>query len=65
MPNPVIITFKDGFDWKMLAQQKLELLQLIPTPNSVLHGLVNLIDELQDAGVDAGYPVVFLEDDNE
>ncbi len=65
MPDPVNITFKTGFDWEALAQQKLELLQLIPTPNSVLHGLVNLIDELQDVAAEAGYPVVFLEDDDE
>ena len=45
-------TFEDvvlGIDWKLLAQQKSELIQLIWNHNkSSLWGLVELIDNLQD-----------------
>jgi HSP20 family molecular chaperone IbpA len=58
-------------DWAMLAKQKLALLQAIDTAQATgddtvpLHGILNWIDNLQDAAKEEGYPVVFLTEDEE
>lgn len=64
MPNPVTITFKDGFDWRMLAEQKEELIRAVDNYPDI-SGIIDVIDVIQDEADKAGHPVVFLEDDNE
>jgi hypothetical protein len=66
MPNPVTITFKDGFDWEMLAKQKEELIEASLDLYPNFAGIVEIIDVIQDEAEKAGHPVVFLtEDDDE
>lgn len=64
MPNPVTITFQNGFDWRMLAEQKAELIRALDNYPDV-SGIITVIDEIQDAADLAGHPVVFLEDDDD
>jgi len=66
VPNPVTITFKDGFDWKTLAKQKEELVHASLGMHPSLDGILEIIDVIQDEAEKAGHPVVFLtEDDDE
>lgn len=67
MSNSVTITFKNGFDWPYLAQQKEDLLQAaLATGKDTLADLLPLLDEIQDNAADAGHPVIYLtEDDDE
>lgn len=62
-------------DWKLLAQQKLALVNSIPAvilaitrdahkQVELIDGLLNWIDAIQDAAEGEGFPVVFLEDDD-
>jgi hypothetical protein len=64
MPNPVTITFKDGIDWRMLAEQKEELIRAVDNYPDV-SGLIDVIDVIQDEAEKAGHPVVFLEEDDD
>jgi hypothetical protein len=50
-----------SIDWKLLREQKAELLALIPSTgvDSKLDGLVNFIDNLQDQAEACGIPDVF------
>lgn len=65
MPNPVTITFKDGFNWRMLAEQKEELIKASLGMYPKLDGILEIIDVIQDEADKAGHPVVFLEDDDD
>jgi len=53
-----------NIDWKLLAQQKEHLCQLIYNnvkPNAdLLQGLLNMIDAIQDESDELGLPVVYL-----
>lgn len=56
-------------DWKLLAKQKLNLVELAPTVTqaqaNLFEGLIQFLDHLQDDAECRGYPVVFLvEEDN-
>lgn len=55
----------DTIDWLALAKQKLRLLDVIQVSghddkNCPLHGLVALIDNIQDDAEAKGYPVVWI-----
>ena len=65
MPNPVIITFKDGFDWKTLAKQKEELVKASLGMHPSLDGILEIVDVIQDEAEKAGHPVVFLTEDDD
>lgn len=65
MPNAVTITFKDGFDWQMLAEQKEELIKEALFLYPKLDGILEIIDVIQDEAAKAGHPVVFLTEDND
>jgi hypothetical protein len=54
-------------DWALLSQQKLALLAVLrsrPDPEP-LDGLLHWIDAMQDAAERCGYPVVWLESEQE
>ena len=65
MPNPVTITFDDGFDWRMLAEQKEELIKASLGMYPKLDGILEIIDVIQDEADKAGHPVVFLTEDDD
>ena len=58
----------DHIDWKLLAEQKLALLE-VTSDHSLcrdyqsLLGVVHLLDAFQDAAETIGYPVVWLGDE--
>lgn len=52
----------DNTDWTLLAAQKRMLIEM---DSDEAAGLVNFLDALQDAAVAAGYPVVWLSEDDE
>jgi hypothetical protein len=58
-----------GIDWKLLAQQKEHLCQIIynqvKPDEEILNGLLNLIDNIQDEAEAQGQPVVFLTEDGD
>jgi hypothetical protein len=56
-----------GIDWKLLAQQKIQLIYLLndmldDEKKSALRGVINMIDDLQDEAESLGYPVVWSYD---
>lgn len=59
----------DRTNWKMLAKQKLSLVELLfgerlaPPEQEHLQGILHWIDALQDAAEIDGFPVVFLTED--
>jgi hypothetical protein len=65
MPNPVTITFQNGFDWRILAEQKAELIEAAEDLYPNFSGIVEILDVIQDEAKKAGHPVVFLEDDDD
>jgi len=65
VPNPVIIKFKDGFDWKTLAAQKEELVTASLGMHPNLSGILEIIDVIQNEAEKAGHPVVFLTEDDD
>jgi hypothetical protein len=51
-------------DWALLAEQKLALCKAVCTDNeTLLDGLLNWLDALQDAAAQEGMPVVWLTED--
>jgi hypothetical protein len=55
-------------DWDMLLQQKLQLIDVIlerQQAEDPLEGILKWIDAVQDAAFDSGYPVKFLEEEEE
>lgn len=60
----------DRTDWALLRDQKGALLDLLwsqrdELPEPKWTGLIDWLDELQDAAYDDGYPVVFMTEDDE
>lgn len=59
------ISFPVGMiDWELLAKQKHVLINMLADrDNHILHGLVALIDEIQDRASSAGHPVVWFREE--